>query len=152
MALKRLIPNLGALAPSPGALMTAFQQGQVDIAPQFFNNVASLRSRGGDIAFAIPKEGLSVQTMTICMIKNAKNKENGRKLIEAIFDADVQKAIEAEPYVMLPTHQKVRLTGQNATLAPTVNDLLDKGRFLDWEKFVDLRSGWVDHFNREIRL
>jgi putative spermidine/putrescine transport system substrate-binding protein len=151
-ALKEIIPNVGAIAPSPGALMTAFQQGQVDIGPQFFNNVAALKSRGGDIAFAIPKEGLSVQTMTIVMIKNAKNRDNAKKLMETIFDPDVQRGIEAEPYVMLPTHNKVKLTGQNATLAPSVNDLLAKAHFLDWEKFVDLRPGWVDRFNREIKV
>jgi putative spermidine/putrescine transport system substrate-binding protein len=151
-ALKQLLPNVGVIAPSPGALMTAFQQGQVDIGPQFFNNVAALRSRGGDIAFAIPKEGLPLQTMTVAIIKNAKNRDNAKKLIEVILEPDVQRAMEAEPYVMLPTTTKVKLTGQNAQLAPSVEDLLKKGSFLDWSKFIDARPGWVDRFNREIKL
>ncbi|MGE3702011.1 MAG: extracellular solute-binding protein [Hyphomicrobiaceae bacterium] len=149
---KTLIPNLGAVGPSPGGLVTMFQQGQVDIGPQFFNNVAAMKSRGGDIAFAVPKEGLALQTITVCQIANAKNKAAGRSLIETIFSVDVQQGLEAEPYVMLPTNAKVKLSGQNAALAADVSALLAKGKFLDWTKFVDLRPSWIDRFNRDVKL
>lgn len=151
-AYRDLIPQLGAIAPSPGALATMFQQGQVDLAPQYFNNVAALRSRGVDVAFAKPKEGLQLQMITICMITNSKNREAANALLDTIFDLDIQTAFEADPYVLIPTNTKVKLTGQNALLASDVENLLSQGEFLDWTKLVDQRPGWVDRFNREIKL
>ncbi|MGE3876333.1 MAG: extracellular solute-binding protein [Parvibaculaceae bacterium] len=151
-AYRDLLPQLGAIAPSPGALATMFQQGQVDIAPQYFNNVAALRSRGVDIAFAKPKEGLQLQTITICMIANSKNREAANALLNTIFDQKTLTAFEADPYVIIPTHSKVKLTGQNATLARDVHDLLAQGSFLNWANLVDKRPGWVDRFNREIKM
>lgn len=151
-AYRDLLPQLGAIAPSPGALATMFQQGQIDLAPQYFNNVAALRSRGVDIAFAKPKEGLQLQTITICIIANSKNREAANALLNTIFDQKTQTAFEADPYVIIPTHSKVKLTGQNAILASDVHDLLAQGRFLNWAGFVDKRPEWVDRFNREIKM
>jgi putative spermidine/putrescine transport system substrate-binding protein len=151
-ALKDLLPQLGAIAPSPGALATMFQQGQVDLSPQYFNNVAALRARDVDVAFAKPSEGLQLQTITTAIITNAHNREAAEELIQTIFDAEIQTAFEAAPYVIIPTNSKVRLTGLNAQLAPDANALLAEGNFLDWASFVDLRPEWVDRFNREVTL
>src|SRR5207253_3921503 len=42
--LKKLLPNVAAVSPSPGALATLFQQGQIDIAPHYNNNVGDMQS------------------------------------------------------------------------------------------------------------
>jgi putative spermidine/putrescine transport system substrate-binding protein len=151
-ALQKLLPQIGAIAPTPGALATMFTQGQVDIAPQYFNNVASLRSRGGQIAFAKPKEGLTLQTMTLCKVANAPNSGAGDSLLRTILNQDVMRAFEADPYVVLPSRSDIKLTGQNAQLAIDINALLSEGRFLDWSIIVDKRADWVDRFNREVSL
>ena len=56
-AMKKLLPNVGAISPSPGALAALFQQGEIDIAFNYWNNVALLAAKGVDIAFASPKTG-----------------------------------------------------------------------------------------------
>src|SRR6516225_6691842 len=59
-AIKRLLPNVGAIAASPGALAALFQQGEIDIAFNYWNNVALLAAKGVDVAFAKPKSGAVV--------------------------------------------------------------------------------------------
>lgn len=44
-AMKKLLPNVGAIAASPGALAALFQQGEIDIAFNFWNNVALLAAK-----------------------------------------------------------------------------------------------------------
>src|SRR6266542_603788 len=41
--LQKLLPNVGAVSASPGALATLFQQGQIDLAPHYSNNVGDLQ-------------------------------------------------------------------------------------------------------------
>jgi putative spermidine/putrescine transport system substrate-binding protein len=49
---KRMLPNLSAITPSPGALATLFQQGQVDIAVHYNNNGGDLQAKGVPIELA----------------------------------------------------------------------------------------------------
>jgi putative spermidine/putrescine transport system substrate-binding protein len=151
-ALKQLLPAVGAIAPSPGALTTLLQQGQVDLAPNFFNNVAALRAKGADIAFAKPRSGLPLQRVSVQLVRNAKNPAAALQLAELLLDPAVQARLEAAPWVQLPTNPKVALTGENLGLAASVGDLLANGKFLDWSRFVDLRGGWIERFNRDIRV
>src|SRR5262249_59040001 len=46
-AIKRLLPNVGAIAASPGALAALFQQGEIDIAFHYWNNVPLFAAKGG---------------------------------------------------------------------------------------------------------
>ncbi|MGE0153465.1 MAG: extracellular solute-binding protein [Reyranellaceae bacterium] len=151
-ALKELIPSVGAIPPNPGALTTALAQGQVDIAPNFFNNVAALKARGADIAFAVPESGLPMQTVTAAVIKNARNPQTAQKVIDIMIAPEIQTKLEAAPWSMMPAHPAVKLTGFNTVLGDTVEAVLKRGAFLDWTKFVALRPGWVERFNREIRI
>ncbi|WP_341894742.1 extracellular solute-binding protein [Ferrovibrio terrae] len=151
-ALKELLANVGAIPPNPGALTTALSQGQVDIAPNFFNNVAALKARGADIAFAVPSSGLPLQTVTAAVIKNARNAELAQKVVDLLIDPAVQAQLEAAPWIMMPANPKVALTGFNRDVGATVGEVLKRGIFLDWTKFIASRPGWVERFNREIRV
>lgn len=55
--LKKIMPNIGAIAPNPGQLTTLFQQGQIDIGFSYFNLVMPLRARGVPVAMAKPDLG-----------------------------------------------------------------------------------------------
>ena len=151
-ALKALLPNVGAIAPSPGALSTLMQQGQVDIAPNFFSNVAALRAKGADIAFAVPSQGLVLQRTSVQLINNSKSPEAALQLADMLLDPEIQTKLEASPWVMMPSNPSVALTGQNREIAASVEALLKMGRFLDWKRFVDLRAGWIERFNKEVRI
>ena len=128
------------------------QQGQVDIAPNFFNNVAALRAKGADIAFALPSQGLILQRISVQLIKNSKSPEAALQLADMLLDPEIQVKLEASPWVTMPSNPSVPLTGQNREIAASVDELLKMGRFLDWKRFVDLRAGWIDRFNKEVRI
>lgn len=151
-ALKALLPNVGAIAPSPGALAALLQQGQVDMAPNFFNNVAALKAKGADIAFAVPSQGLILQRTSVQIIKNSKSPEAAMQLADLLLDSEVQTKLEASPWVLMPSNPSVVLTGQNREIAGSVEEVLKMGRFLDWSRFVDLRAGWIERFNKDVRI
>lgn len=151
-ALKQLVPSLSAIPANPGALSTAFAQGQIDMAPMYFNNVAVLKARGVDVAFAIPDSGMQLQSVTLSLIKNARNKEAAIQFIDMMLDPAMQKSLEAAPWTMFPSLASVPVTGQNRELVPTLDALMKQGSFLDWASFIRNRPQWVERFNREIRV
>lgn len=150
-ALERLLPSIAAIGSSPGALTALMQQGEVDIAPNFFNNVTALQAQGMDIEFAIPEEGLIMQRISLQLIKNARNRESALQLIDIMLDPKIQKELESAPWNMVPTHPDVPLTGILSSYGDNIQDLLALGRFLDWSQFVDLRGQWVERFDRIVR-
>jgi putative spermidine/putrescine transport system substrate-binding protein len=151
-AMHELLPNVGAIAQSPGALAALFQQGQIDIAFNYFNNVELLRAKGVDVAFAVPKTGAIIVRTSAQLVKNAQAGKAAFDYIETVMSEDVQKALEAEPWVMMPTHKKVKFTGPNLRLAPGVDEMLAKNRLLDWTRFQPLRGEWITRFTKEVKI
>jgi putative spermidine/putrescine transport system substrate-binding protein len=151
-AVKKLLPNVGAIAQSPGALAALFQQGEIDIAFNYWNNVALLAAKGVDIAFAKPKSGAVVVRSSAQIVKNNQNPQAVLDYLDAIMAADVQKGLEASPWVMMPTNKKVPLTGANLTVAGSVDDLVANNVILDWTKFQSLRGEWITRFSKEVKI
>lgn len=151
-AMKKLLPNVGAIAPSPGALAALFQQGEIDIAFNYFNNVALLAAKGVDIAFAKPKSGAVVVRSSAQIVKNNQNPKLVLDYLDTVMSADVQKGLEASPWVMMPTNKKVTLTGANLTVAKSVDDLVANNVLLDWTKFQKLRGEWITRFNKDVKI
>lgn len=151
-AMTDLLPNVGAIAPSPGALAALFQQGQVDIAFNYWNNVALLQSKGVDIAFSRPKSGAVVIRTSAQIVKNNQAPDLALAYMDAIMSPDVQKALEANPWVMMPTNSKVALTQPNLSVAKSVDDMIAQNTLLDWSRFQPLRGAWIDRFNREVKI
>lgn len=151
-AMKKLLPNVGAIAPSPGALAALFQQGEIDIAFNYFNNVALLAAKGVDIAFAKPKTGAVVVRSSAQIVKNNQDPELVLKYLDTVMSVDVQKGLEASPWVMMPTNKKVLLTGANLTVAKSVDDLVASNVLLDWTKFQKMRGEWITQFNKDVRI
>lgn len=151
-AMKKLLPNVGAIAPSPGALAALFQQGEIDIAFNYFNNVALLAAKGVDIAFAKPKTGAVVVRSSAQIVKNNQNSKLVLDYLDTVMSADVQKGLEASPWVMMPTNKKVTLTGANLTVAKSVDDLVANNVLLDWTKFQKLRGEWITRFNKDVKI
>ena len=152
-AIEKLKPNLAAVAANPGALATLFQQGQVDIAPGNFNAIQILKARGVPVEFVAPKEGAIAFKTTIHIVKNSPNKELAFKLIEAAISPEVQAALMASPYLIVPTNTKVKMGGEIAkVLAKDTDDLKKKFVFQDWAAINKQRSAWIEKFNRDIKL
>ena len=151
-AVKKLLPNVGAIATSPGALAALFQQGEIDIAFNYWNNVALLAAKGVDIAFAKPKSGAIVVRSSAQIVKNNQNPQAVLEYLDTIMSANVQKGLEASPWVMMPTNKRVPLTGANLTVAGSVDDLVANNVLLDWKKFQSLRGEWITRFSREVKI
>ena len=151
-AMKKLLPNVGAIAASPGALAALFQQGEIDIAFNFWNNVALLAAKGVDIAFAKPKSGAVVIRTSAQIVKNNQDPKAVLEYLDTAMSAETQKGIEAAPWVMMPTNRKVVLTGANLTVAKSVDELVSNNVLLDWTKFQPLRGEWITRFSKEVKI
>lgn len=151
-AMKKLLPNVGAIAPSPGALAALFQQGEIDIAMNYWNNVALLAAKGVDIAFAKPKSGAVAIRSSAQIVKNNQDPKLVLDYLDTVMSLGVQKALEATPWVMMPTNKSVPLTGANLTVAKSVDDLVATSVLQDWTKFQPLRGEWITRFSKEVRI
>jgi putative spermidine/putrescine transport system substrate-binding protein len=151
-AMQELMPNVGAIAQSPGSLAALFQQGQIDIAFNYFNNVELLRAKGVDVEFARPSSGAVVVRTSAQIVKNAQAGKLAPAYIDTVMQLDVQQGLEATPWVMMPTNSRVKLSGPNLKIAPTVEKLVAENRLLDWTKFQHLRGEWITRFNKEVRI
>ena len=151
-AIQALLPNVGAIAPSPGALAALFQQGQIDIAFNYWNNVALLAAKGVDIAFAKPRSGAVVVRTSAQIVKNNQDPAATLAYLDTVMSPQVQQGLEATPWVMMPTNKLVKLTGPNLTVAQSIDDLVANNTLLDWTRFQHLRGEWINRFNKEVRV
>ena len=152
-AIEELKPNLAAVAANPGALATLYQQGQIDIGPGNFNAIQILKARGVPVEFVAPKEGAIAFQTSIHIVKNSPNKELAVKLIEAALSPEVQAKLMESPYLIVPTNTKVKMSGEIAkVLAKDHDDMKKKFVFQNWKKINQQRAGWIEKFNRDIKL
>jgi len=152
-AIEELKPNLAAVAANPGALATLYQQGQIDIGPGNFNAIQILKARGVPVEFVAPKEGAIAFKTTVHIVKNSPNKELAAKLIDAALSPEVQAKLMDSPYLIVPTNTRVKMGGEIAkVLAKDHTEMKAKFKFQDWKKINESRAGWIEKFNRDIKL
>jgi putative spermidine/putrescine transport system substrate-binding protein len=151
-AMKKMMPNVGAIAASPGALAALFQQGEIDIAFNFWNNVALLAAKGVDVAFAKPKSGAVIIRSSAQIVKNNQDPKLVLDYLDTVMSAEAQKGIEAAPWVMMPTNKNVALTGANLKVASSIDDLIANNVLLDWTKFQHMRGEWITRFNKDVKI
>ncbi|MDB5817500.1 MAG: transporter substrate-binding protein [Rhizobacter sp.] len=147
-----LKPNLAAVAANPGALAALYQQGQIDISPGNFNAIQILKARGVPVEFVAPKEGAIAFKTSVHIVKNSPNKALAVALIDTALSVEVQTKLMQEPYLVVPTNSKVKMTGEIAkVLAKDQADMKKKFVFQDWKTINKNRSAWTDQFNRDIK-
>jgi putative spermidine/putrescine transport system substrate-binding protein len=152
-AIEELKPNLAAVAANPGSLASLYQQGQIDIGPGNFNAIQILKARGVPVEFVAPKEGAIAFKTTIHVVKNSPNKELAAKLIEVALSPEVQTKLMQSPYLIVPTNTKVKMGGEIAkVLAKDHDDMKKRFVFQDWKTINQQRAGWIEKFNRDIKL
>jgi putative spermidine/putrescine transport system substrate-binding protein len=75
------------------------------------------------------------------------------KLIESALSPQVQEKMMGEPFMITPTNTKVTFAGEVArVLGVDPARIADRLVFQDWGVINPQRSGWIEKFNREIRL
>jgi putative spermidine/putrescine transport system substrate-binding protein len=149
--IKKLLPNVGAVAASPGALASLFQQGQIDISVHYNNNVGDLAAKGVPIGLAKPDTGWLLIQSTMHVVKNTKNADLAAAYINAAISEDVQTRMGDAPYFIVPSNQKVKFA---KGLQAQAKDMAELQTFktVNWAKLNPRRAEYIDRFNREVKV
>lgn len=150
--IRELLPSVASVAQSPGALVALFQQGEIDVAPNYFNNIMLLKSKGVDIEFAAPESGVVMVRTTLNIVKNTKQFDTAVKYIDVALSPEVQQAMISKPYFSISTSNRVKFPPEVGMLGSSVSDMLKKGVLLNWAEINKIRPQLIDRFNREIKL
>ncbi|MGP1387275.1 MAG: ABC transporter substrate-binding protein [Thainema sp.] len=152
-AIQELLPNVAAIAPNPGALSTLFQQGEVDIAPHYLNNVAPLAADGSPVDWAVPSEGAMLISPSMHVVKNPRSRELAVTYIDAAMSTEVQTKMASAPYYFVPTNRNVQIPGfVGERLGRTTEEVVDRLIPLDWAKISENLPTWIERFNREVAV
>ena len=149
--LKKLLPNVGAVAANPGALATLFQQGQIDVSVHYNNNVGDMQAKGVPIALTRPDTGWILIRSSMHIVKNSKNVDLAAAYLNASISPEVQARMGDAPYILVPTNSKVALSKPLQFYAKDFAEL-DKMNTVDWAKLNPRRPEYIDRFNREIKV
>ncbi len=148
---KKLLPNVSAVAANPGALATLFQQDQIDISVHYNNNVGDLQAKGVPVALARPDTGYVFIRSTMHVVKNSRNADLAAAYINAALSPEVQTKMAEAPYFIAPTSAKATFSkGLQAYAADT--KALEAMSAVDWAKLNPRRPEYIDRFNREVKV
>lgn len=150
-AINKLLPNVGAIAPNPGALATLFQQGQIDISFNYLNSVLPLVSRGVDIAIAKPDSGWVLIRNSMHIIKNTANYDLACTYVDTALSTDVQAKMASAPNYLASTNRQVPFQSELAKVAKD-NEALSKLTLIDWKTINPKRGALIERFNRDVRI
>lgn len=146
---KRLLPNVGAVAANPGALASLFQQDEIDISIHYNNNVGDLRSKGVPVTLAKPDTGWAHIKSTMHIPKNSRNVELAAAYINEAISPAVQTQMAAAPYMLVPTSTKAKFSPELEMYATSMEDV-ENMNGVDWEALNPRRAEYIQRFNREI--
>jgi putative spermidine/putrescine transport system substrate-binding protein len=148
---KRLLPNVSAVASNPGSLATLFQQGQIDISVHYNNNVGDLQSKGVPVALARPDTGYIHIKSSLHIVKNSKNVELAAAYLNAAISPEVQTQMADAPYMVAPTSTKAAFSRALSAYATNMA-ALEAMNSVDWSKLNPRRAEYIDRFNREVKV
>ena len=148
---KKMMPNVGAISSSPGALATLFQQGQIDVAVHYNNNVGDLQAKGVPIALTRPDTGWIHIKSSMHIVKNNRNPELAAAYINAALSPEVQTRMAAEPYFVVPVSNKATFSPGLQAYARNVDEIARMSR-VDWAKLNPRRGEYIERFNREVKV
>lgn len=150
-AIRGLLPNVGAIAPSPGALAALFQQGQIDIAPGYFNATKLLASKGLEVAFVRPASGIVLIRTSMHLVKNSKARAAAVKYIDMAMSAPVQEQLQLAPFFLVPTNKNAKFTDAIAEVVGATPDALLNNPIQNWEEINKHRTDWIKSFSELVR-
>lgn len=144
--LRKIRPQVAAVA-QPAAMPGLFQQGQIDLMYTNTYTVTLLRSRGVNIAFAVPESGAAAFVTTMHIAKGSKNIEQAYKYIDTMISTPVQSRLALDPYYFVPVNTEVT-PGADVPM----RSISEITKFVshDWTKINPLRANWIARFNREM--
>jgi putative spermidine/putrescine transport system substrate-binding protein len=152
--LQEILPNVNGVAANPGALLTLFQQGEVDIAPMWHNDAAYLKTRGIPVEWVVPESGLVGARYSMNVVSNPRSGlDVAVSYIDTALSDEVQSYLSSSPYFYIPANSNVPLAPEIAEQlqASNLTEFMQRVSILDWKTINTQRSAWIERFNREVQ-
>ncbi len=154
-ALREILSNVSGVAANPGALLTLFQQGEIDIAPMWHNDVMTLKTRGLPIKMAVLESGVAAARYSLNIVSKPKaGIERAAAYIDAMLGQEVQSAVVGSPYFYVPANSKAEFPPEFAEVmdVSSTAEFMAQSHILDWPTINQKRPQWIEQFNREIQV
>ena len=110
LALRTLLPNVGAISANLGAHSALIQQEQVDVAVHNFNFIETLKGKGVEVDWVKPETGAPAWRTNLHIVKGAQRPDLAFEYIEGHITPEVQAAMAKPPHFVIPTNRKVVLS------------------------------------------
>lgn len=153
-AVSEMLPRVSGVAANPGALLTLFQQGEVDVSPMWHNDVLTLAERGVPVAIAKLDSGVAVARYSLDIVQNpTAGLDTALAYVNAMLSLEAQAALSAAPYFYIPSNDNVELPPAliEAMGIESVADFIDMSHGLDWATINPQRAEWIERFNQVVQ-
>lgn len=150
--IKQLLPNIGAIAPNPSSLATLLQQGEIDMAPHWFDYISGIKAKGATVDWVAPTDKVASSSSSLQIVKNAQaDLETAVSYVDRALSLEVQTAMSKPPYNFLPTHAEAPLPKELAAKLGSSADLKDRLFIPNWQIINQNRAEWIERFDREVQ-
>ncbi len=149
--LKKVLPNVGAVAANPGALATMLAQGQIDITCHYNNNTGDLQAKGVPVRLVAPDSGYTMIRSTMHIVKNSKNVDLAAEYLNQSISPTVQAQMAAPPNLLVPTNSRTPFPKELQEYAKDMS-VIEKMNTVDWAVVNPRRQEYIDRFNREVKV
>lgn len=153
-AVSEMLPRVSGVAANPGALVTLFQQGEVDVSPMWHNDALTLAERGVPVAIAKLDSGIAVARYSLNVVQNpTAGLDTALAGIDAMLSPEAQAALVAAPYFYIPSNDTVKFPPELVEVMgiESVNDFIAMSHGLDWATINPQRAEWIERFNQVVQ-
>lgn len=147
--LKALRPNVLTFWTSHDQVAQLLNSGEVWLVPWTSDRALTQVAAKAPVGVTVPKEGAIYFTSHLGMARGTKNKALAEKYIDVAISAEAQ-LMNAQEAFLGPANAKVKLDGylaKNLAYGEQLKALVAP----DWGKLDQMRDGWTERWNREIR-
>ncbi len=146
-ALEELKPNLVKTYAKSSDLINMFTSGEVAAAIVGDFGVPTIQAANPDLVFITP-DVTYANFNTICIPKNAKNKDLAYEYINYRLSKELQEKT-APALNEAPTNSQVELTAEESA-SMTYGETADNAKVLNYTFVNEVLSDWIDQWNRII--
>lgn len=153
-AVAEMLPRVNGVAANPGALLTLFQQGEVDVAPMWHNDVLTLAERGVPVGIASLETGIAAARYSLNIVNNpSAGLDRAIAYVDAMISPAAQAKVVGAPYFYIPSNSTVEFPPALVETMgiESVDDFIAMAHNLDWPTINPQRAEWIERFNQTVQ-